>query len=44
MVDERPGELNHLWSGVFCEALSQPPIIWILQKERGRLISPQGFQ
>lgn len=24
VLDERPGELNHPWSGVFCQALLQP--------------------
>lgn len=44
VLDERPGELNHPWSGVFYQALLQPSIIWIPQKGCEKLISPQGFQ
>lgn len=44
VLDERPGDLNHPWSGVFYQALLQPSIIWIPQKGCGRLIFPQGFQ
>lgn len=43
VLDDRPGELNCPWPGVFYQTLLQPSIIWIPQKGCGRLISPQGF-
>lgn len=43
VLDDRPGELNCPWSGVFYQTLLQPSIIWIPQKGCGRLIFPQGF-
>lgn len=44
VLDERPGELNHPWSGVFYQVLLQHSIIWIPQKGCGSLIFPQGSQ